>query len=327
MSIVFRILTAKGGEKMRNFITGSLVSFILVPAFLLGASIQNSTAQGKEFVGSETCKGCHEDYYNKFVRSIHGKKAIPGTPVNREGCESCHGPGEAHVEKGGGRGVAIIAFSRKEGANAKDSNCLACHDETTGLPFWNLSQHQSAQISCDNCHSIHSPMEKKDSLKAQEPDLCFGCHRNIRAQFNKQSHHPIKEALVAQQALQCSSCHNPMGTSNIKAMIKADSVNDLCYQCHAEKRGPYAFEHPPVPENCLSCHETHGSNHSRLLVRKAPLLCQSCHNDSFHPGNPYTNLSSFLGPATSGKNRFLGRSCLNCHGNIHGSSLSEFFVR
>ena len=57
-----------------------------------------------------------------------------------------------------------------------------------------------------------------------------------------------------------------MGTSNIKAMIKADSVNDLCYKCHAEKRGPYAFEHPPFPENCLNCHEIHGSNLSEFLI-------------------------------------------------------------
>jgi DmsE family decaheme c-type cytochrome len=118
-----------------------------------------------------------------------------------------------------------------------------------------------------------------------------------------------------------------MGTFDIKAMIKADSVNELCYKCHAEKRGPYAFEHMPVPENCLSCHEVHGSNHTRLLVRRVPLLCQSCHNVEGHPSQPYTNLHSFTGPATIGKNRFFGRSCLNCHGNIHGSSLSDHFFR
>jgi predicted CXXCH cytochrome family protein len=77
----------------------------------------------------------------------------------------------------------------------------------------------------------------------------------------------------------------------------------------------------------LNCHEVHGSNHSRLLTRKVPLLCQSCHDVGTHPTRPYTNLQSFLGSATAGKNRFFGGSCLNCHGNIHGSSLSQFFVR
>ena len=289
------------------------VSFILIS--------WNRARADSEYAGSEACKDCHEAYYKDFAKSIHGKKTVPGSPANREGCESCHGPGAQHIEKGGGRGVAIIVFGRKTDPNARDSKCLACHGEARGLPFWNLSKHKSAQIACDNCHSIHAAVQGKGFLKTYEPDLCFGCHRNIRAQTNKQSHHPIREGKI-----KCSSCHNSMGTTS-KGMIRADSVNELCYKCHAEKRGPYAFEHMPVPENCLNCHEIHGSNHSGLLVRKVPLLCQSCHNDGGHPGNPYTNLHSFSGPATSGKNRFFGRSCLNCHGNIHGSSLSPAFVR
>ncbi|MGO8991444.1 MAG: DmsE family decaheme c-type cytochrome [bacterium] len=304
--------------------------FLLIFFVFRLVPIAHDSAKGDSgFAGSETCKDCHEVYYNNFIKSVHGKKAIPGSPINKEGCESCHGPGAQHIEKGGGRGVAIFVFNKKESSTTRDSKCLACHENMKGVENWNLSKHKSFLVTCDNCHSIHSAVPGKNYLKAPEPDLCFGCHRNIRTQFNKQSHHPIKEAFVGRQALKCSSCHNPMGTFDIKAMIKADSVNDLCYRCHAEKRGPYAFEHPPVPENCLFCHEVHGSNHSRLLTRKAPLLCESCHDEvgGRHNTDPYTNLHSFSGTATSGKNRFFGRSCLNCHGNIHGSSLSEFFVR
>ena len=307
------------------------VLFFLLIFFAFGlVPIAHDSAKGDSgFAGSETCKDCHEVYYNNFIKSVHGKKAIPGSPINKEGCESCHGPGAQHIEKGGGRGVAIFVFNKKESSTTRDSKCLACHENMRGVENWNLSKHKSFLVTCDNCHSIHSAVPGKNYLKAPEPDLCFGCHRSIRTQFNKQSHHPIKEEFVSRQALKCSSCHNPMGTFDIKAMIKADSVNDLCYRCHAEKRGPYAFEHPPVPENCLFCHEVHGSNHSRLLTRKAPLLCESCHDEvgGRHNTDPYTNLHSFSGTATSGKNRFFGRSCLNCHGNIHGSSLSEFFVR
>lgn len=214
----------------------SLFIFLFVSALVLFT--HNSVKGDSEFVGSEVCKDCHEAQYNKFVKSVHGKKAIPGNPANRDGCESCHGPGAQHVEKGGGRGVAIFVFGRKTDPNDRDSKCLGCHGETRDLPFWNLSKHKSFLVTCDNCHSIHSAVPGKDYLKAPEPDLCFGCHRNIRTQFNKQSHHPIKEEFVGRQALKCSSCHNPMGTFDIKAMIKADSVNDLCYRCHAEKRGP-----------------------------------------------------------------------------------------
>jgi hypothetical protein len=33
--------------------------------------------------------------------------------------------------------------------------------------------------------------------------------------------------------------------------------------CHAEKRGPFLWEHAPSVENCANCHEAHGSIHSR----------------------------------------------------------------
>ncbi len=304
-----------------------LAFFPIIFIFLLVLIAQDNVIGDTGYVGIETCKACHPDLYSGFVKSVHGKKTIPGSPINREGCESCHGPGAQHAEKGGGKGVAIFTFGRKTESNARDSRCLACHEDMQGVENWNISMHKTAGISCDMCHSIHSTVLGQNYLKVAEPDLCFGCHKNIRAQINKQSHHPIKEEFVGRQAVKCSSCHNPMGTPDIKAMIRADSVNDLCYKCHAEKRGPYAFEHAPVAEKCLYCHQIHGSNHNKLLVRKVPLLCESCHNAPAHPSQPYTSLHSFSGPATSSKNRFFGRSCLNCHGNIHGSSLSKHFER
>jgi DmsE family decaheme c-type cytochrome len=314
----------QGGEIMRRKVF-VLLPILLVFLFIFIAVSKVRSDEG--YVGIETCKACHPDLYSGFVKSIHGKKAIPGSPINEEGCESCHGPGAQHVEKGGGKGT-IFAFGKKESASVKESKCLACHEDMQGVENWNMSMHKTAGISCDMCHSIHMAKVQRDLLTEKEPYLCFGCHKDIRAQFNKQSHHPIKEEFVGRQAVKCSNCHNPMGTPNIsKAMIRADSVNDLCYKCHADKRGPYAFEHPPVPEKCLYCHEIHGSNHTKLLVRKVPLLCQSCHDVAGHVSQPYTNLHSFTGPATSGKNRFFARSCLNCHGNIHGSSLSPAFYR
>ena len=282
-----------------------------------------------EYVGSETCMGCHEDYYKAFTKSVHGKKTIHGSPMNREGCESCHGPGGQHVEKDQKKGT-ILAFGRKGDPRARSAKCLTCHEETKTLAFWNMNRHKTAGNSCDSCHSVHRGVE--NLLVAKEPDLCFTCHRDIRFQFNKQSRHPVNEKFVSHQKLTCSSCHDTMGSfvaENVDSftsrlgtgrgkMLRADSTNELCFRCHAEKRGPFLWEHPPVEENCLICHDSHGSNHSKLLVRKTPLLCQSCHIEG-HPGSPYTSLHSFSGTA-SGRNRFYARSCLNCHTDIHGSN-------
>ena len=311
----------------KRVLFGSSVFFVFL--FILGS--QTIVKGEANYVGSETCKGCHEAAFTSYAKSIHAKKAIPGSPINAEGCESCHGPGAQHVEKGGGRGVGIFTFGKKVDPKEKSAKCLGCHEESKTLAFWNMNRHQSAGNACDNCHSVHKGVNKL--LVAREPDLCFNCHQAIRAQTNKQSRHPVNEKFVSHQKITCSSCHDTMGSFVVEPvnssstrigtgtgkMLRADSLNELCYKCHAEKRGPFLWEHPPVEENCLTCHEAHGSNHSKLLSQKAPLLCQDCHTTG-HPSSPLTALSSFTGPATSGKNRFFARSCLNCHTNIHGSN-------
>jgi len=118
--------------------------------------------------------------------------------------------------------------------------------------------------------------------------------------------------------MKCTQCHDQHGGFGPK-MVKADSFNELCYNCHADKRGPFMWEHPPVEENCLTCHTPHGSNHSKLLNSKPPLLCESCHDSTGHQGTIFTQFETFRGTAASGKNRLFARACLNCHSNIHGS--------
>ena len=291
---------------MKKLVLSAILFVLFNPTALSARPLESG------YVGTEVCMGCHGEIYNVFVESVHGKRAIPGSPANKEGCESCHGSGAAHIEKGGGKGVSIFAFDKRTGPNEKSLKCLGCHEESKSLTFWDMSRHQSADVACDNCHSIHSGTEKY--LKAAEPDLCFICHKDIRSQTNKQSHHPVRE-----NRMKCSSCHDPMGSFGRK-LIKTDSVNELCYKCHAEKRGPFMWEHPPVEEKCLNCHVPHGSNHSKLLEKKVPFLCHSCHDDRGHPGTIHTSFETFKGSATSNKNRMFARSCLNCHSNIHGSN-------
>jgi DmsE family decaheme c-type cytochrome len=286
---------------------------IFLVLFSLGAFVLFSaplTTAQTGYVGVETCRGCHAEYYDSYVKNVHGKKAVTGSPATRNDCESCHGPGAAHVDRGGGRGTGIFTFDEKADPKEKAAKCRACHDDSRHLAFWDLSKHKTAGISCDNCHSSHTGGHK--NLKAPQPELCYSCHRDIRSQANKQSHHPIREGKIS-----CNDCHDPHGSFGQK-MIKADVVNELCYKCHAEKRGPFMWEHPPVEEDCMVCHTPHGSNHSKLMVRKTPQLCQSCHDWSRHPGTPYTQFESFTGPSIS--NKMVGRNCLNCHTNVHGTN-------
>ena len=269
-----------------------------------------AVAAGKN-TGTDTCKDCHAEQVESFMKSRHAKGSITG-PNGKGVCLTCHGPNLAgHVEKGGGKGTGAFTFAKKADPKAKAAQCLTCHSSSKHLALWESSKHKSAGLSCDSCHTGHSSLAK--NLKMPQTELCFSCHKDIKSEASRQSHHPIKEGKIS-----CSDCHDPHGSFSVKN-LKADSVNELCYKCHAEKRGPYMYEHPPVEENCMNCHTAHGSNHNKLLSKKVPLICQSCHDWSNHPGTPYTQSNSFKGSA-SGRGAFGPRSCQNCHTSIHGSN-------
>jgi DmsE family decaheme c-type cytochrome len=104
------------------------------------------------------------------------------------------------------------------------------------------------------------------------------------------------------------------------SLLKEPSLNDSCFTCHAEKRGPFLWEHAPVTESCATCHDPHGSNHERMLKAPKPRLCQQCHVETRHPTRPY-------GKETGSNMKYVfARGCVNCHVNIHGSNHPSGFA-
>jgi DmsE family decaheme c-type cytochrome len=104
-----------------------------------------------------------------------------------------------------------------------------------------------------------------------------------------------------------------------------NTVNETCFQCHADKRGPFLWEHQPVNEDCTLCHKPHGSNISPLLKSRPPFLCDECHNGPHTSTSPFgTAVTGIQGggvaaggsPSTSAA----GRACMNCHVMVHGSN-------
>jgi DmsE family decaheme c-type cytochrome len=269
---------------------------------------QEGTGQAT-YVGSETCAECHEDVGRTL--GPHGSAGFAG--LTAHGCETCHGPGSIHVEDPDVE-ANRPTFARKTAAE-KSAVCQQCHDGREQF-FWSGGVHETRNVACTDCHSVHSAKSEKAQLVAATvPEQCFTCHKNIRADLWKNSHHPIREGKIS-----CADCHNPHGTQTAK-MLRGESVNELCYSCHTEKRGPFLWEHAPVRESCMNCHTPHGSNHIKLQKTSVPYLCQQCHANTRHPGTIYDNtkLPTPDNPATA-SNRIFNRACLDCHAAIHGSN-------
>jgi DmsE family decaheme c-type cytochrome len=257
----------------------------------------------------EACIECHEDEVNALRRTQHGKEAF--RRLSPDGCETCHGASAEHVAHPNDRKL----FPRTPSKLAVDEQvetCRGCHDGGK-QSMWTGSAHDQRGLSCLDCHAVHGFESDSGQLKkAMQMETCFRCHADVRAETRKTSHHPVREGKIA-----CTDCHNPHGTQTPK-MIAAASVNDQCYSCHTEKRGPFLWEHAPVRESCLNCHAPHGSNHQKLQVTSTPYLCQQCHSNTRHPGTLYD--ATALPGAARQSNRIFNRSCANCHANIHGSN-------
>ena len=55
--------------------------------------------------------------------------------------------------------------------------------------------------------------------------------------------------------MECTTCHNPHGAQNVKMLREGTSITEACASCHAEKRGPFLWEHAVGRENCVTCHD------------------------------------------------------------------------
>ena len=267
------------------------------------------------YVGEATCLTCHDNHY---AGTAHGLKSNPRTPAAQMGCESCHGPGKAHVD-GEGDVTKIRNFLTMKPQEASQY-CVSCHDRGTHA-LWTGSQHDQRNVGCITCHSVHAPKGDHQLKAASEMQMCATCHQNIVNKQHRFQHMPVREG-----QLTCSSCHNVHGSQNLRLLKVGTTIDEACASCHAEKRGPYLWEHAPVANACTTCHDPHGSNNDRMLVAKQPFLCQRCHVTSRHPPTVY---EGFLLNNSTNANKIFGRSCTVCHQQLHGSNApsGQFFLR
>jgi DmsE family decaheme c-type cytochrome len=303
-------------DQLRRF---AAFAWIILWCGAIGAWAQGSAAKpaappnladptgGSTYVGSDVCKTCHEDQFKNIDASPHYRTNLPkirGEEVH--GCESCHGAGSAHVAGGGDKTkIFIYADARPEAVTRR---CLACHEANLEQRQFMRSTHNENGVTCTSCHSVHHSTLEHLLVKKQTA-LCFSCHAEQKADFQKPFHHPVEEGLV-----QCNDCHNPHGTLNARQLRSTPDQDAVCFKCHSDKRGPFVFEHEPVKvEGCTTCHFPHGSTNPRMLTSaRTNSLCLQCHA-----------ATSAIGHTQNSRIQ----QCIDCHSNIHGSNLSNVFFK
>ena len=285
--------------------------------------------------GDAKCTKCHDEADGPELLAIgktkHGTNADKRTPS----CTSCHGDSEKHLgHKGSDKPPKPDrTFGKNSMTSSADRSgtCLTCHQKDSKRHLWAGSAHEARDVACNSCHQVHSAKDRVRDKRTQS-EVCFTCHKEQRALTEKPSHHPIPEGKMG-----CSDCHNVHGSAGPKLLTR-DTTTDTCYQCHAEKRGPFLWAHQPVTDDCSNCHNPHGTTAEYMLKTRPPFLCLSCHDPSSHPGNVpgvasnvnmRTNAGGVVLSGTTPADNFnssgvvgktQGLSCMNCHINIHGSN-------
>jgi DmsE family decaheme c-type cytochrome len=290
----------------------------LVALLLTGPVFAQSVTDADDYMPNDpdTCLLCHSSSGPSPADNIlQGAHALVGNPrspfaADNGGCQACHGPSAAHlVVQDGIRPPTAVVFDARLPATQRDAVCLGCHESEAGHE-WRASAHEFAEVSCSGCHQVHPANDVALSHSGQTA-LCSTCHQRTQAETLFASSHPIRSGQMV-----CSDCHAPHGGPGPADLLQA-TLNEQCFQCHAEKRGPFLWEHAPASEDCSNCHQAHGSNHRALLQSRSPFLCQQCHLAAFHPSNAESGLGL---PPTGAAANLLGRDCTNCHTQVHGSN-------
>lgn len=281
----------------------------------VGSFAKYSEIPGATRVGPDTCIGCHTAISAGYRHAFHSQQGVD--------CEDCHGPASLHAQAGDT--TKIVSF-RSRRAEESNGACLSCHAQGEKVRHWLGGAHAANHVKCIECHQVHAGQSKTaparlpfdtmgpgsiPSLGRMAPesnarlaprwqinDACLKCHPTQRAQGSMPYHHPLREAKMT-----CVDCHDAHGGA-AGNNLQTSNVNQLCLGCHAQYRGPFMYQHPPVNESCMNCHVPHGSANTNLLTLNQPALCLQCHSNHHDEASlPLVD------------------RCTNCHGSIHGTDV------
>ncbi len=276
--------------------------------------------------GPQLCTECHKDAMTG--RHLH-------KPVG-ENCTTCHTP---HA----GQHARLLTAEPKQ-------LCVSCHEQVGKEAAGSKYPHEPAS-DCLQCHAPHAANEAR-ILKQPAKDLCVSCHAEVGRLADSAAH---KHAAVS-DAKACLNCHTAHGSEHAK-QLAADPVAS-CLACHAKPVVTKGRTIAGVPElaidanhrhgpivngRCVDCHDVHGGDKERLLVKPYATafyqefredsvgLCLSCHDAALiaaeevrDEGTAFRNGARNLHFVHVMKGD-QGRSCRSCH-TPHASRFGELIA-
>ena len=246
------------------------------------------------------CAECHSTGFQKNYNPQSKRYDTQWAELN-VACESCHGPGEAHVTwahaQKAGVNMSLAPFqgvgdrglvSRFEGASATGVNgvCAACHSRRESLG--------------GQSHPVNAPFEDGFNIALLRQGLYFPdgqIHDEVYVYGS------FLQSKMHQNGVGCTDCHNAHSLD-----LRADG-NAVCTQCHTPEgrvqfsaRGAGLFDDPShhhhqegsVGAQCVSCHMPERTymgvdprrDHSFRVPRPdltekigVPNACATCHAD------------------------------------------------
>jgi len=171
--------------------------------FLVGASSIGPTGcelSGGEYLGTEVCLSCHDG------RVAANQTLFRASAHYMIGCEACHGAGLQHVHDGGATGLYIDVPLNNFGAI--NAFCMRCH--TQEAADYSTGAHaQSGQVTCLDCHDVHTYGETRTSFKNNR--LCLQCHKKAgfgsTAEIEGHTWHTVDPSGTGTS--RCTTCHMP----------------------------------------------------------------------------------------------------------------------
>lgn len=255
-----------------------LITFVLALAVGAPAAAQSGAtammlAQDPDpYAGNAQCLRCHGEYERTFVGTPHEEFEHPEglAPTREYGCQTCHGPGRAHVEEP--RDPVHFPRIDRLSLDFQRDSCLGCHEDDR-----HDIEHFEGGEACVSCHPMHE--YELGATGAAGDNNCVSCHespaRTEASSFDFRSHG------MPHSAEACASCHT-LGTLAAEVW-EGRAGTEACQECHGQSHPRFfASSHARAGLSCKSCHVVHAGNVVDAsapdgYIGRSSQMCTECH--------------------------------------------------